>query len=124
MKKEKQLSELLNELDHVVSRLETEEVTLEDSFNLYKKGVETAQICYEKLRLVEQQIKVITEDKNGFKETILSKDAEDVSVSKIINKDEKKEEKTRKSVKDQPYAKEDGERTIFPGLFECKEADN
>ena len=31
-----------------------------------RSGVETAQICYEKLRLVEQQIKVITEDKNAL----------------------------------------------------------
>ena len=49
----------LKKLEDIVDQLESEDVDLEKSVELYEKGMNLKKICEEKLRKVELQIKKI-----------------------------------------------------------------
>ncbi|MBR0423102.1 MAG: exodeoxyribonuclease VII small subunit [Clostridia bacterium] len=49
----------LKTLEEIVEKLESGEETLENSLNLYEKGMEISNICKELLEKAEQKIKVI-----------------------------------------------------------------
>lgn len=57
------LEELFKELDLVVEKLESEEVSLEDSFALYQKGMEFLKQCNETIDTVEKKVQIL--DENG-----------------------------------------------------------
>lgn len=64
-KKEKQeqtLEEAFAELDTIVERLESGELSLEASFQTYQKGMELLKECSEKVDLVEKKVLQIDED--------------------------------------------------------------
>ena len=48
-KEEKTLEEAFSELDVLAGRLEDRETSLEDSFRLYKQGMELLKYCNDKL---------------------------------------------------------------------------
>ena len=50
------------ELDRLADRLEDQETSLEESFALYKKGMELLKYCSEKLDTVEKKMLQINED--------------------------------------------------------------
>lgn len=50
------------ELDRLADRLEDQETSLEESFVLYKKGMELLKYCSEKLDTVEKKMLQINED--------------------------------------------------------------
>ena len=50
------------ELDRLAGRLEDPETSLEESFALYKKGMELLKYCSEKLDTVEKKMLQINED--------------------------------------------------------------
>ena len=50
------------ELDRLADRLEDQETSLEESFSLYKKGMELLKYCSEKLDTVEKKMLQINED--------------------------------------------------------------
>nr|WP_294527488.1 exodeoxyribonuclease VII small subunit [uncultured Blautia sp.] len=50
------------ELDRLAGRLEDQETSLEESFALYKKGMELLKYCSEKLDTVEKKMLQINED--------------------------------------------------------------
>ena len=54
----------LKKLEEIVDQLESGEVDLEMSVNLYEKGMELKKICEEKLRKVDLQIKKIKVEKD------------------------------------------------------------
>lgn len=62
-KSEKTLEEALEQLDFIVKELEKEQVSLEDSFRMYKEGMELLQYCNNIVDTVEK--KVILLDGNG-----------------------------------------------------------
>ena len=64
-KEEKQpsLEELFEGLDEVVARLEGEEITLEESFQLYQKGMNMLKRCNETIDTVEKKVQIL--DENG-----------------------------------------------------------
>lgn len=49
----------LKTLEEIVEKLESGEETLENSLNLYEKGMKISSICKEMLEKAEQKIKVI-----------------------------------------------------------------
>ena len=51
--------ENLRKLENIVDQLESGEVDLEKSVQLYEKGISLKNICEEKLKKVEMQIKKI-----------------------------------------------------------------
>ncbi|MBW4828808.1 MAG: exodeoxyribonuclease VII small subunit [Clostridiaceae bacterium] len=52
----------LKELESIIDGLETGELTLEESFNKFKKGVDLYKHLYEILNKVEGEIKIIMEE--------------------------------------------------------------
>lgn len=50
------------ELDRLADRLEDQETSLEESFALYKKGMELLKYCSEKLDTVEKKMLQINDD--------------------------------------------------------------
>lgn len=61
------IEESLQELDLIVQRLESREISLEDSFVMYQKGMELLRQCSDKIDTVEKKMLKINED-GGFSE--------------------------------------------------------
>ena len=59
---EMSLEEAFNELDNVIEQMENNALPLEDTFNLYKKGVQLVEFCNKKIEKVECDIKKVTEN--------------------------------------------------------------
>lgn len=58
----KSLEEVFAELDILAEKLEDRETSLEDSFRLYRQGMELLKLCSEKLDTVEKKMLQINED--------------------------------------------------------------
>jgi len=55
----------LAELENVVGRLESSQVSLEDSIRLYSRGEELKKHCESKLKSAEEKVAEITLDSEG-----------------------------------------------------------
>jgi exodeoxyribonuclease VII small subunit len=55
----------LSELEATVAKLESGELTLEDSLAAFERGVGLVKVLNERLGAVEQRIEVLTRDGNG-----------------------------------------------------------
>jgi len=62
---EKSFEETLQKLEEIVSRLENGDISLEESINIFKEGVELTKFCKEKLNEAETQLKKLVKDENG-----------------------------------------------------------
>lgn len=62
MEKDKTLEEQFQELEEVLDQLEQPEVSLEDSFALYRRGMALVKEANEKIDRVEKQIQVLSEE--------------------------------------------------------------
>ena len=62
--KQNNFEETLNKLEAIVDQLESGDVDLEKSVQLYEEGMRLKKICEEKLKNVEMQIKKIKTDNN------------------------------------------------------------
>lgn len=60
--KQPSLEELFEGLDGVVKRLEGEDITLEESFRLYQKGMNMLKQCNETIDTVEKKVQILDED--------------------------------------------------------------
>ncbi len=60
-KKEFVIEEAFQELEGILDKLEDENVTLEESFTEYKKGMELLRKCTEAVDTVEKKIRVLEE---------------------------------------------------------------
>ena len=61
-KDQKTIEEVFTQLDVLADRLEDRDTSLEDSFALYKKGMELLKYCSEKLDTVEKKMLQMNED--------------------------------------------------------------
>ena len=63
-KKEEELTleTLFADLDEVVEKMESGDTTLEESFQLYQKGISMLKQCNEKIDLIEKQVLVLEEN--------------------------------------------------------------
>ena len=50
------------ELEAIISKLESREVSLDDSIKLYSRGMELSKYCKDKLDSIVKQIKILSED--------------------------------------------------------------
>ena len=57
--------EAMKELEGVVARLESGDVSLEDSIKLYERGAALKEHCRKKLSEAEEKVAQITLDKDG-----------------------------------------------------------
>ena len=60
--KDKSLEEVFEHLDDIIKNLEVTTVSLEDSFQLYHKGMELLKICNDKIDTVEKKMLILDED--------------------------------------------------------------
>lgn len=66
MAMEQSLETTFEELDKIVSELEGTDVSLEDSFELYHKGMELLKVCNEKIDAVEKKMLVLDESGDQY----------------------------------------------------------
>lgn len=64
-KKDRKFEEALEELEKVVERLESGELSLEDSLAAFEEGVKLVRLCNQKLTEVEKKIELLVKDKEG-----------------------------------------------------------
>ncbi len=57
------LEQVFQELDEVVKTLEQDTASLEESFQLYHKGMDLLKVCNEKIDAVEKKMMIL--DENG-----------------------------------------------------------
>lgn len=65
------IEEAFQELDQILQEMESPELSLSDSMNLYKKGVRLLDKCNQTLYKTEKEIIVLQEGQNG---TILKRE--------------------------------------------------
>ena len=58
----KSIEESLEELDKIVERLESADVSLEESFLIYQTGMKLLKECSEKIDTVEKRMLMMNED--------------------------------------------------------------
>ena len=59
---EKNIEDVFQELDVIAEKLESSDTSLEDSFRVYKKGMELLKYCSGKLDTVEKKMLQMDED--------------------------------------------------------------
>lgn len=62
LQEEKPLEEMFTELDLLAGKLEDRDTSLEDSFRLYRQGMELLKLCSDKLDTVEKKMLQLNED--------------------------------------------------------------
>lgn len=62
MARTKSLEASMQALDEVLEKLEEEEITLEESFKLYTKGVKLLKECKDSIDKVEKQLIILNEE--------------------------------------------------------------
>ena len=61
VKPEITLEEAFDQLEQIISQLEEEEITLDQSFKIYKEGMELLKYCNDTLDTVEKKVLKINE---------------------------------------------------------------
>ena len=56
------IEETFKELESVLERMETQEISLEESFACYEQGMKLVKYCNDKIDKVEKQIMVLSEE--------------------------------------------------------------
>ena len=64
-KTEKSFEESYSRLEKILEKLESEEVTLDETIKLYEEGLTLTKFCYEKLNNAELRIKEINKSLKG-----------------------------------------------------------
>ena len=59
---EQTIEQLFEQSDDIVTNMEGENVSLEESFQLYNKGMDLLKICNDKIDTVEKKTLVLDED--------------------------------------------------------------
>ena len=64
-KKKKTYEEAAKRLEEIVDKLENSDVSLEESINLYKEGMELTLICREKLETAQKEVTQLRKNFDG-----------------------------------------------------------
>jgi len=64
-REKKKFEQALEELEQVVERLESGELSLEQSLAAFEEGVKLVKLCNQKLTEVEKKIELLVKDKDG-----------------------------------------------------------
>ena len=59
------IEDILSQVEDTIAKLEAEDISLEDSFVQYKKGMELLKVCNEKIDAIEKKVLIL----NGEGET-------------------------------------------------------
>lgn len=66
MAKNKQFEISLKRLEEIATKMEKNDITLDDSLALYKEGIEEAMFCKNFLKDIEQQVTLLQKDAQGL----------------------------------------------------------
>lgn len=58
------LEEALEKLDETILKLQSEDVSLEESFQLYKEGMDYVKMCSETIDMVEKKVLMLNQEGN------------------------------------------------------------
>ena len=58
----------INQLEIIIQHIENNQIDLESALNQYKHGMELVKFCQDKLRDVEQKIKILDQETNQLKD--------------------------------------------------------
>lgn len=64
-KRSNEFEKSFQQLEKIVGRLEGEELTLDDSLQLFEEGIRLSRFCNQKLTEVEKKIELILADAKG-----------------------------------------------------------
>ncbi|KMT21352.1 exodeoxyribonuclease VII small subunit [Clostridium cylindrosporum] len=64
-KKEKNFEGAIDRLEEIVTKMESEELSLEESIDIFKEGMDLVALCNARLDEAEQKINSIVKAKNG-----------------------------------------------------------
>lgn len=56
----------IEKLEHIVTRLESGDVPLEEAIDLFQEGMRLSHYCSQKLDQVERKIEMLMEDESGI----------------------------------------------------------
>jgi exodeoxyribonuclease VII small subunit len=59
----------LNKLEKIVSKLEEEDIPLEESLKLFEEGIRLSRFCNQKLDEAEKKVEILIRGKNGILKT-------------------------------------------------------
>ncbi len=62
---EKTFENSMAELEEVVAKLESGDITLDESLQLFEQGIKLANSCQKKLDEAEKRVKILTATENG-----------------------------------------------------------
>jgi exodeoxyribonuclease VII small subunit len=60
--KNKTIEENFEEINHIISEMQSEEITLSQSFDYYKKGLELVKDCNDQIEKIEKEMLIIEEE--------------------------------------------------------------
>jgi len=72
----KSFEESLADLEEIVAKLESGDLPLEESLQLFEEGVRLSRICRERVTQAERRIEVLMRDNNG---DLTTRDLEDIA---------------------------------------------
>ncbi len=61
----KTFEQSMTELEDIVTKLEAGDITLDDSLELFEKGIKLAKSCQKKLDEAEKKVKILTTTDDG-----------------------------------------------------------
>jgi exodeoxyribonuclease VII small subunit len=64
-RQERKFEDAMAELEKVVDRLESGELSLEESLGAFQEGVGLVQYCNQKLNEIERKIELLVKDRDG-----------------------------------------------------------
>lgn len=62
VKTELKFEEMMDALDKCVKKLESDDISLEDSFHVYEQGMKLIKECNEKIDCVEKKVLLLNDD--------------------------------------------------------------
>lgn len=62
MKQEETLDQTFGRLEELVGRMEAEDISLEESFALYHKGMDLLKSCNDKIDKIEKKVLILDEE--------------------------------------------------------------
>lgn len=68
-KKKVTFEDAMTQLEQIVTRLETEEITLEEALKLYQEGLTLMAVCKEKLTAAEGSVMLLQQQAGIWEET-------------------------------------------------------
>ncbi len=65
MSKKESFEKALTRLEEIVDKLQSRELLLEESLELFEEGLKLTRLCYDKLQEAEKRVKELVKDQAG-----------------------------------------------------------